>query len=150
MYELKLQFPPDFEERYNSYKEKLGAKSTSPKPTDPETHIKDDDLILVQTQYGQLTANPRTRDVKINQTQKDFSPESQEFKTLVKLMTGKNCTATYRDLLGQNITKLSKRTLTFIIRNIKEGLGILPARGAQNKDIIKNIPKHGYRLLIQS
>lgn len=104
------------------------------------------DLLFIQLGKHKLEANKNTGAIKLNKCSKNLNPESQEFKTLIKLMTNKDYKATYKELLGDNPTKVNKRNLTFIIRNLKEVLGILPAKNAKNKDIIKNIKNHGYMI----
>jgi flagellar biosynthesis regulator FlaF len=88
-----------------------------------------------------------TAAVRLNEVEAIFNPKSQEFETLLKLATAKNHQVTYTDILGESVSKTTKRNLTFVIRNIKEVLGILPAKKAKNKDIIKNIKGLGYKLI---
>lgn len=119
-------------------------------PTDKKTRGKklqpSSDLLSAQFGKNKLKINLNTGIVELNASRNTLNPEGQEFKALAKLMTSKDYKATYKELLGDNPTKVSKRNLTFTIRNLKEALGILPEKNAQNKDIIKNIKNHGYML----
>lgn len=105
-----------------------------------------DDLITVQIGDHALSIDKVTTMVSLNTVQAIFNPKSQEFAVLLKLATAKNNQVTYAEILGDSVSKTSKRNLTFVIRNIKEALGILPAKKAKNKDIIKNIKGVGYKL----
>ena len=105
-----------------------------------------DDLITVQIGDHTLSIDKVTATVHLNSVEAILNPKSQEFETLLKLATVKNHQITYADLLGDSASKTTKRNLTFVIRNIKEALAILPAKKAKNKDIIKNIKGVGYKL----
>lgn len=96
---------------------------------------------------GLLVVIEDTGFVGLNKAGKVLNPRSQEFKVLKVLMDSKNHQATYSQLLGKEDTKSKRRTLGFVIRNLKEALGILPKKKAKNKDIIQNIKGHGYKLL---
>jgi len=103
--------------------------------------------ISVKLASGLLTLNKNTGWVKLNKTENEFNPKSNEFQTLLKLISSDDGLATYEFLLGEyNVTKPSKRTLSFTIRNIKEKLGILPLKEYINEDIIHNARYVGYRL----
>ena len=106
----------------------------------------DDDLISLTIGTNTLSIDKVTATVRLNTVQAIFNPKSQEFAVLLKLAMAKNNQVTYADILGAPVSKTTKRNLTFVIRNIKEALGILPAKKAKNKDIIKNIKGVGYKL----
>jgi DNA-binding response OmpR family regulator len=106
----------------------------------------DDDLVSVTIGTNTLSIDKVTATVRLNNVQAIFNPKSQEFATLIKLATAKGNQITYTDILGDSVSKTTKRNLTFVIRNIKEALSILPAKKAKNKDIIKNIKGVGYKL----
>lgn len=106
----------------------------------------DDDLISVTIGANTLSIDKVTATVRLNTVQAIFNPKSQEFAALLRLTTAKGNQITYADVLGESVSKTTKRNLTFVIRNIKEALGILPAKKAKNKDIIKNIKGVGYKL----
>jgi hypothetical protein len=108
--------------------------------------VVDDDLITVQIGDHTLSIDKATAAVRLNSVEAIFNPKSQEFETLLKLAIAKNHQVTYADILGSSVSKTTKRNLTFVIRNIKEAVGILPAKKAKNKDIIKNIKGVGYKL----
>ncbi len=108
--------------------------------------VSGDDIITVQIGDHTLSIDKVTAMVRLNTVEAIFNPKSQEFAALLKLATGKNHQVTYADILGDSVSKTSKRNLTFVIRNLKEALGILPAKKAKNKDIIKNIKGVGYKL----
>lgn len=110
---------------------------------------KTSDNINVQTLHGVLKINKRTGNIKFNSTSSEINPESQELKTLVRLIEASEYTATYKELLLKDAKKTDKRALAFVIRNIKKSLSILPTKKAKNKDVIKNIKNYGYRLLLK-
>ena len=109
-----------------------------------------DKKIEIKLKNGKLTIKENTGFVKLNNTEGTFNPKSNEFKTLLILVKNKNLQATYQELLGEeNVSKTTKRNLTFTIRNIKETLGILPRKKKnKNKDIIKNLKLYGYKLIV--
>ncbi len=104
------------------------------------------DLITLNLGTNTLLINKQTGMVRLNSVESMLNPKSQELATILKLATNKNHQVTYADILGESISKTTKRNLTFVIRNLKEALGILPAKKAKNKDIIKNIKGLGYKL----
>ncbi len=112
----------------------------------PRENALDNDLIEIPVQNGCLTINRSTGTVSLNNVKKDLNPSAKEYRILLKLAINKDHIATYSELLDGGVTKSAKRTLTFVIRNIKECLGILPKKGAKNKDIIQNIKFYGYKL----
>lgn len=93
-----------------------------------------------------LVINKNTGDVGLNKAKGQLNPRGDEFRILLKLATSKDYVATYENLLGDNPAKSDRRNLSFTIRNIKEALLILPRTKAKNKDIIKNMRGHGYKL----
>jgi len=112
-------------------------------------NLNKDDFINIRVKNGELSLNKATGLVHYCETVKQFNPISQEFKIILKLVTNKNNQATYADLLNPlSDTGSNRRTLATNIKNIKEGLGILPKRKVRNKDLIENIKKYGYRLIV--
>jgi hypothetical protein len=107
----------------------------------------DNELIEVKLAAGVVALHKATGKFTFNEVSGTLNPQSQEFKVLLTLATNKNHQATYSDLLGENSSKVNKRNLTFVVRNLKEALGILPLKDAKNKDVIKNLKRHGYRLI---
>lgn len=108
----------------------------------------EDNTLKVKVVGGHwLTLNRHTGRVCLNKHTNDLNPESQEFKNLLRLMENKNHQITYKEILGETISKANKRNLAFVVRNLKEALGILPKKGAKNKDCIKNTKGHGYKLI---
>ena len=105
------------------------------------------DSIKAELRGGLLILNKDTGSVTFNGFESSLNPIGQEIKVLSKLMNNKNFQATYKELLDDNISKVTKRNLTFVIRNLKECLGILPADKARNEDCIKNIKNFGYKLI---
>ena len=104
------------------------------------------DIEKVKTKYGWLSIKKNGL-VKFNEIEGELNPTGEEFKVLLKIATGENYTATYDDLLGKDELDSKKRALSFVIRNIKNTLCILPAKNAKNKDCIKNIKGYGYKLI---
>ena len=154
MYELKIGFPLDFERRYNEYKAGILSvqKSVEVEPQQQEKKDNDSnkDVVKVQTKAGLLIFNKDTGYAKFGNlvAKENLNPQGKEANALLKLMTGRNYQATYKDLLGENPSKTNKRNFGFVIRNLKEILGILPKEKAKNKDCIKNIKGYGYKLVI--
>jgi hypothetical protein len=106
----------------------------------------DADLISITIGTNTLSIDKVTAAIRLNTVEAILNPKSQEFAALLKLATAKNHQIAYSDILGESVSKTTKRNLTFVIRNLKEALGILPAKKAKNKDIIKNIKGVGYKL----
>ena len=104
------------------------------------------DLISLKLSDNTLTINKQTGMVRLNKVETILNPKSQELDTILKLATAKNYQLTYADILGDSVSKTTKRNLTFVIRNLKQALGILPTNQAKNKDIMKNIKGLGYKL----
>jgi hypothetical protein len=111
--------------------------------------IKKNSAISVRLKSGLLKFNKKTGFTKLNNIETTFHPSGQECKVLAILSSDEDYRATFAELLGQEkATKESeKRKLTFVIRNLKKALGILPKRKAKNKDIIKSVKGVGYRLV---
>jgi hypothetical protein len=107
----------------------------------------DEDELKIKLKTGTLILNKNTGYIKLNKVENTLNPASDEFKVILKLSTNKNYKAVYSELTNGDVSKTSKRNLTFIIRNIKENLGILPKKKNKNKDIIKNLKNHGYQLI---
>ena len=150
---LTIQFPQDFEERYEEYKARiLGVQKLVERETQYQSKNdgdNDKDVVKVQTKAGLLTFNKNTGYAKLGnfEAKENLNPQGQAAKALLKLMTGKNYQATYKDFLGDNVSKVSKRSLGFVIRNLKKTLGVLPKKKAKNKNCIKNIKSCGYKLI---
>jgi len=106
----------------------------------------DGDVVTVEIGTDTLSINIHTGTVRLNNVEASLNPKSQEFETILKLAKAKNHQITYVDILGESVSKTTKRNLTFVIRNLKEALKILPTKTAKNKDIIKNIKGVGYKL----
>ena len=147
--DLKIQFSQDFERRYNEYKTGILSirKPVEIEPQQQEKKDGDNDKDVIKTKAGLLIFNKDTGYAKLEKFEANLNPQSQEAKVLLKLMTDRNHQATYEDLLGENPSKTNKRNLVFVIRNLKEILGILPKKKAKNKDCIKNIKGYGYKLI---
>lgn len=118
-------------------------------PTPTAKSEPDTDMLEVKlSDGGILTLNKATGSTRLNTTPTQLNPESQEYNLLAKLMTSKNYKVAYKDILTDN-SKSTRRNLTFVVRNLKTGLGILPKGKAQNKNIIRNIKSHGYQLITE-
>ena len=107
----------------------------------------DKNFITIKLEKDKLQLNKKTGDVKLGKLKAGFNPIGENFKILLKICTAENYIATYEDLLKNSVSKNRKRNLSFVIRNIKNTLGILPKETAKNKDCIKNIKGHGYKLI---
>ncbi len=147
---LTIQFPQDFEDRYNQYKERVlgSAPPVQPQPKIEALPTPKNKVLSVQLKHGLLTLNESAGSVQLNEVKANINPQTQEFAILHTLMSSDEYLATYTDLLGENPSKDAKRKLGFIIRNIKEILGILPKGQAKNRDCIENIKQHGYKLIV--
>jgi hypothetical protein len=115
----------------------------------PEEAPSVDDELVVQTQHGPLTLNKRTGDFEYGTVKGNLNPTSQEHKVLLKLMTSKSFQAPYTELVAGTVSKPSKMNLTYVVRNLKEALGILPVATAVNQDIIRNVKNLAYKLLAE-
>lgn len=144
---LNIQFPKDFNERYKAYKEKVLGSTQPEQPKIEAPPTPKNKVLSVQLKHGNLTLNESAGSVQLNEVKANINPQSQEFAFLRALMSSDGHLATYTDLLGEKPSKDAKRKLTFIIRNTKEILGILPKGQAKNQDCIENIKGHGYKLI---
>ncbi len=111
-----------------------------------ENPVANDNKVMLKVQGGDLTVNQLTGFAQLNEVKHNFNPKSQEFLFLVRLVTTSGNLVRYEQIL-EKVTKSSKRTFSFVVRNLKEGLGILPEEKAKNKDIIQSVKNVGYRLL---
>lgn len=144
---LRIQFTEDFEKKYLLYRTRiLGSVKKTINKTGEQNTPKS--VLSIRLRNGTLSIRKDTGWVKLNDVEKDLNPEGQDFKVLFKLVTNKNHIATYKDLIGNTPTKTNKRLLSFVLRNLKEALGILPKKTAKNQEIIANIKGRGYKLLI--
>lgn len=123
-------------------------KSDSAISTRPIENLQpQNDVMSITLKDSKLIINKHTGKIKLNDIGNILNPESQEFKTLTKLAGSRHYMATYDDLIKGIPNKTDKRNLGFVIRNIKNALGILPKKTAKNKDIFRNVKKYGYRLI---
>lgn len=129
---LKFEFHPAFAEIYISYKGQLSLGAEGD--------------IEVQTKYGLLKLNKLTGNFALNDVKGALNPSSKEFRVLLTLITAPGHTATYKELIGGEVTKESKRFLSFTIRRLKGQFGILSKKGAKNGNIFENLKKFGFRL----
>lgn len=103
-----------------------------------------------------LHINLRTGDFSFYKTTGTISLATQEFKILSALIKSEDYQSSYLSLYKalfpstEEVRKTQRDTLAQIIRNLKETLGILPKKKLSNKDIFKNIPNIGYRLIFNS
>lgn len=98
---------------------------------------------------GTLALNTSTGYVRLNAVANNLNPKGKEFKVVHILMTSDNHIATYAEIVGREPKKIERRTIGFLVRNIKEKLGILPKKKAQNKDIFRIKRGHGYQLITE-
>ncbi len=144
---LTIQFPNDFDERYKTFKEKVLGNATPEQPKIEAPPSPKNKVLSVKLKHGNLTLNESAGFVQLNEVKENINPQGQEFAFLRTLMISDGHLATYSDLLGEKPSKDAKRKLTFIIRNTKVILGILPKGKASNQDCIENIKGHGYKLI---
>lgn len=115
--------------------------------TQKQRKIENKETIKVSVHGGTLVLNKMTGFIMLNKIGSTLNPTGKEFKVVLTLATNKENLATYAELIGEGENKSKRRTLGFQIRNIKEGLGILPKKKAKNKDIIRNRKRYGYELI---
>jgi len=109
---------------------------------------KDKDTEKISLKSGELIFNKNTGYTKLNNAEITFNPKSDEFGVIKTLIKNKDNQATYEELLkGKINSTTNKRDLTFVIRDIKQSLGILPKEEAKNEDIFENIKGYGYKLI---
>lgn len=114
-----------------------------------EKEREDDAIVEVSVCGGTLVLNKSTGYIKLNAIENTLNPIGKEFKVIFTLATNKDNLATYEELVGGDHSKQKRRTLSFLIRNIKGVLGILPEKKARNKDIIRNRKLYGYELITE-
>jgi len=102
---------------------------------------------------GELKFNLKSGNFIYRKTSGTLSPKTQEFKFLASLIKARGRTAPYADLMknvfpGSNYTsKVKRRDLQTIAKNVKMKLEILPKRKSVNPELIKNVAGHGYRII---
>lgn len=139
---INPSFDKLYEEQYNKIKRAI--RSTE--------KLARNRVVRVSTKSGWLAFNKKSGGFILNQLEGHLNPKSQEAKTLSLLMDSDEHQFTYAEFLGEEKAgKISeRRKLAFVIRNLKETLGILPSKKAKNKDVIKNLKDVGYRLILKA
>lgn len=105
--------------------------------------------IIINKKLNKLDFNPNTGDFILNKVKGNFPPSGQEYKVFYSLLSATDHKLEYHtilEILNWTDNKTNKESLSRIIRNIKNKLGILPEKKQKNKDIFENFRKHGYRL----
>ncbi len=123
----------------NLHLELVSALATS----QPVEEIKSQDVFALNLETG---------DFNLGNVTSSFNVTSQEFRVIAELYTSDNYRTPYLDLIRclkpgvEKVTKPDKESLTVVIRNIKQRLGILPVKERLNEDIIKSETGYGYYL----
>lgn len=126
----------------------VSRKSVS---TSNVSHLPKSGSLSCRLKSGSLGFNVKTGIAKLNGVEAQLNPKSREASVLYRLMTSEEGQATYEELLGGRGTSIDeKRKLTFVIRNLKEELGILPRKKAKNKNVIRNLKGLGYQLIMMA
>ena len=146
-----LLFTLDFDEDYRSAWITLMSleRGSDANPYEKIEERKDPQLIELLVVGGKLAINTDTGFVRLDKVERTLNPASKEFKFLMALVVAKNHRASYDELIGREGTKVNRRTFGYTVNGLKTALGILPKKRAKNKDIIRNIKKYGYGLLVR-
>lgn len=122
---------PKFDELFNYYNEEKNEAS--------------DVLVCKKLQF-----NLNTGDAIYNKTKTNFKPDTDEYKILKALMEKENQRLSYdkinKALDKDSNSKIDRRNISFIIRNIKNKLEIVgKKKKPKNKDLFK--PCNGYKII---
>jgi DNA-binding winged helix-turn-helix (wHTH) protein/uncharacterized protein YeaC (DUF1315 family) len=107
-----------------------------------------------KTAESSASFNLDTGVVYIHGVHVTFNPKSQPYRILSTLWKSKNHQATFDELLrvlhpnSRRNTKACKADLYKVVRNIRRALGVLPERDGGTSNIVENIPRYGYRLVL--
>lgn len=104
-------------------------------------------VLKVELKAGTLSLNELTGDVSLNERKATFTPKGRQYKFLHTLMTSKDYQANYADLITGENTKDKRRDMGFVLKEMKEALGILPQSKKENEEIFQNIRGFAYRLI---
>ena len=153
---LKI-FQPKFNEIYNEF----SKNSREEIQNQQKTSIgKENDLLVFYTKDNvELKFNKENGDFIFGRVDGNFALETNEYKVFLCLLENPSHQAEYKTLLKlmypdkefrEQLKKyqVERWGLDSIIRNIKNGLGILPKKKSKNKDIFRSLRKwKGYRLI---
>lgn len=139
-----------FEKALYNYTGKTNPSSDREKIFLPKSRHPAKDIV-----HGKLRFNESTGDFQLGKVRGTLSPDTQEYKLILKLLTSESCQAKSVDLLREiypdQLDKFGKTydlKLGYLLRNVKKRMGILPKKRAKNIDIFENLKKwKGYRLL---
>ena len=109
-------------------------------------------ILKVKTKGGILAMDEKRGSISLKKVNATVHPNRQEMRALSLLMKQEGHQFTYAEFfkkeIGTDIKDPERRKLSFIIRNLKKILGMLPAKKAKNKNIIKNLKNVGYQLIL--
>lgn len=105
-------------------------------------------VVTINKPTADFSFDTATGAFSYKKTDGTMSPKSREFHFLAVLYSSPTHQATHKELLlnADTVSKHDKITLAETIKVVKRKLGILPKNKYSNPDIIKSIPKHGYKL----
>lgn len=161
LYILHIQFPVNFEERYNEYKsELLGSSKPAPREIEnvsksseetPAKQGKNEHEIVL----GKLKFNKISGDFVLGRVNGNFPPDTQEFKVVLKVLTSSYFQAKDSELLKEmypdyqgEFGKYKKMQLQGLLKKIKRIMGILPRNKRKNDDIFHRLKSwKGYKIV---
>lgn len=115
-------------------------------------NIKEDgsDLIKIKNKKVDFSFNIITGDTQLNGINTNFKPKQQKFNIIYTILNSENFQADYLSIcnsVGYDDSKINRRYIQGIVKDIKKDLKILPKSKKSNCNIFENIEKFGYRIL---
>lgn len=110
---------------------------------------KEKNILSVETIGGALSIDSKNGIVIYDGICKEYSLLSKNFILINKLITSKDYSVSYVQILNSNANKDSKRQFSFTLRNLKEDLGILPKSKTSKKDFLETVRGYGVKILIK-
>lgn len=117
----------------------------------PKVQLPNTDTIKLGKENS-FSFNVVTGDSVLNGTKTNFKVGQQKFKIINTILSSKEHQADYESMskiLGFENNKTKHADIQQIIKTIKEDLKILPRKKSSNPDILFNIEKYGFRIVVE-
>lgn len=118
----------------------------------PRTEIENPDIVMISGKKNSFSFNLATGNTKLNSSVVNFPPGQQKFVFLKVILQSKEQQASYDEIcaaLKIKNGKVANRKIQGLLKEIKEALHILGENAKRNPDIFVNVPRVGYRIVIE-
>jgi hypothetical protein len=118
----------------------------------PKTEIENPDVVTISGAKNFFSFNVATGNVRLNSSVVNLPPGQQKYLFLKALVQNKERHAAYDEIcsvLKIKSGKVANRKIQGLLKEIKEALHILGENGESNPDIFVNVPRVGYRIVIE-